>query len=105
MGDGPEHDLAHLGAIAATVGMSDRVRDLADRTQAMLDDGVWPDRAAAVRPLQPRLFRGPRRRPRRAPAASCAWPCPDRTSCSDLAPNDDDLIALRDEIPALAVGT
>ena len=47
MGDGPEHDLGHLGPIAAGVGMSDRVRDLADRTQAMLDSGVWPDRAAA----------------------------------------------------------
>src|SRR4249920_255108 len=30
MGDGPEHDLGHLAAIAATVGMSDRVRDLAN---------------------------------------------------------------------------
>ena len=47
LGDGPEHDLGHLGAIAAGVGMSDRVRALADRTLAMLDSGDWPNRAAA----------------------------------------------------------
>jgi hypothetical protein len=104
MGDGPEHDLAHLAAIAPGVGMSDLVGDLADRTQAMLDHGVWPDRAAAYARYNLACFRalagdldGARGLLRLA--------LPGQAELLDLAPKDDDLIALRDEIPALAVGT
>jgi hypothetical protein len=104
MGDGPEHDLAHLAALAATVGKSDLIRDLADRTQAMLDTGVWPDRAAAYARYN----------------LACYWALagdldsargllrlalPGQDELLELAPKDDDLIALRDEIPALSVGT
>ncbi|MFL5689776.1 MAG: DinB family protein [Chloroflexota bacterium] len=104
MGDGPEHDLAHLGAIAKTVGMSDRVRALADRTQAMLDDGVWPDRAAAVARYNlacHAALDGDLDRAR----GLLRLALPGHDDLIELAPKDSDLIALRDEIPALAVGT
>ncbi len=103
MGDGPEHDLGHLGAIAAGVGMTDRVRALADRTQAMLDSGQWPDRAAAFARYNLACFRalsgdldGARALLRQA--------LPADEELRTLAPTDDDLIALRDELPALAAG-
>jgi hypothetical protein len=47
MGDGPEHDLVHLGSIAAGVGLEDRVIALADLTGALIDRGGWPERSAA----------------------------------------------------------
>ena len=104
MGDGPEHDLAHLAAIAKTVGMSDLVRALADRTQAMLDDGVWPDRAAAYARYNLACYAaldGDLERAR----GLLRLALPGQDELLELAPKDDDLIALRDEIPALAVGT
>jgi len=103
MGDGPEHDLGHLGAIAAGVGMSDRVGALADRIQVMLDAGVWPDRAAAYARYNLACFRalagdldGAR--------ALLRLALPGQDELRTLAPTDDDLLALRDEIPALATG-
>lgn len=104
MGDGPEHDLAHLGPIARTVRMEDRVRDLADRTQAMLDHGVWPDRAAAFARYNLACFRALAGDLDQA-RALLRLALPGQDELLAFAPKDDDLIALRDEIPALAVGT
>jgi hypothetical protein len=104
MGDGPEHDLAHLAAIAKTVGMSDRVHALADRTQAMLDEGVWPDRAAAFARYNLACFAaldGDLERAR----GLLRLALPGQADLIELAPKDDDLVALREEIPTLAVGT
>jgi hypothetical protein len=104
MGDGPEHDMAHLAAIAKTVGMSDTVRALADRTQAMLDDGIWPDRAAAFARYNLACYAaldGDLDRAR----ALLRLALPGQDELLEFAPKDDDLISLRDEIPALAVGT
>ena len=84
--------------------MSDRVRDLADRTQAMLDDGVWPDRAAAFARYNLACYAaldGDLDRAR----GLLRLALPGQAELLELAPKDDDLIALRDEIPALAVGT
>ncbi len=104
MGDGPEHDLGHLAPIAATVGMSDRVRDLADRTQDMLDHGIWPDRAAAYARYNLACFRA-LAGDLDAARALLRVALPGQEELQALAPNDDDLIALRDEMPSLAVGT
>ena len=104
MGDGPEHDLAHLGALAAGVGMSDRVRDLADRTQAMLDHGVWPDRAAAYARYNLACYRALAGDLDEA-RALLRLALPSQGELLALAPKDDDLIALREELPSLAAGT
>jgi hypothetical protein len=104
MGDGPEHDLAHLAVIAKTVGMSDRVRALADRTQAMLDEGIWPDRAAAFARYNLACYAaldGDLDRAR----SLLRLALPGQDELLELAPKDDDLIALRDEIPSLPGGT
>jgi hypothetical protein len=103
MGDGPEHDLGHLGAIAAGVGLSDRVRDLADRIEAMLDRGAWPDRAAAYARYNLACFRA-LGGDLDAARALLRQALPGQEELRTLAPSDDDLLALRDEIPALATG-
>lgn len=103
MGDGPEHDLGHLGAIASEVGMSDRVDDLANRTQAMLDHGIWPDRAAAYARYNLACFRALAGDLDDA-RALLRLALPGQEELQTLAPNDDDLIALRAEIPSLAIG-
>ncbi len=104
MGDGPEHDLGHLSPLAAGVGLSGLVSDLADRTQAMLDHGVWPDRAAAYARYNLACFRALAGDLDEA-RALLRLALPGQAELLDLAPKDDDLIALRDEIPSLAVGT
>lgn len=101
MGDGPEHDLGHLGPIAASVGMTDRVRALADRTQAMVDRGDWPDRAAAYARYNLACFHA-LNGDLDAARALLRRALPGQDELLTLAPNDDDLIALRDEIPALS---
>jgi hypothetical protein len=103
MGDGPEHDLGHLGPIATSVGMSDRVGDLADRTQAMLDRGVWPDRPAAYARYNLACFRA-LAGDLDAARALLRQALPGQEELRTLAPTDDDLIALRDELPALGAG-
>jgi len=100
MGDGPEHDLGHLGAIADKVGMSARVRDLADRTQAMLDHGVWPDRAAAYARYNLACFRALAGDLDDA-RALLRLALPGQEELRSLAPNDDDLIAKTDAIRQL----
>ena len=47
MGNGSEHDLGHLGPIAADLGLEDRVLALADLTETLIDVGDWPERPAA----------------------------------------------------------
>ncbi|HLO36788.1 MAG TPA: hypothetical protein VK194_11925, partial [Candidatus Deferrimicrobium sp.] len=103
MGDGPEHDLGHLRAIAAGVGMSDTVRALADRIEAMVDAGAWPERASAVARYNLACFKALSGDLDGA-LALLRMVLPDHEDLRTLAPNDDDLIALRDELPALAEG-
>lgn len=101
MGDGPEHDLAHLGPIAASVGMTDRVLALADRTQALVELGGWPDRAAAVARYNLACFHALSGNLDTA-RALLRQVLPGNDELRTLAPTDDDLIALRDEIPGLS---
>ena len=103
MGDGPEHDLGHLGAIAAGVGMSDRVLQLADLTQSMLDRGEWPARSAAFARYNLACFHALGGRLDTA-RALLRLALPEDEELRTLAPTDDDLFALRNEIPSL-IGT
>ena len=100
MGDGPEHDLGHLGPIAAGVGLTDLVRGLADRTQAMLDSGVWPDRAAAYARYNLACFHA-LSGDLDAARALLRQALPGQEELRTLAPSDDDLIALRQELGTL----
>jgi Protein of unknown function (DUF1706) len=103
MGDGPEHDLGHLPGVAATVGMESQVLALADTTLAILDRGGWPSRSDAFSRYNLACFHAlggnldvARSLLRQA--------LPQEEELRALAPMDDDLIALRDEIPTLAAG-
>lgn len=103
MGDGPEHDLGHLGQLAATEALRARVLDLADTARAIIDRGGWPARTAAYARYNLACFHAlaghldvARSLLREA--------LPEQEELRTLAPTDDDLIALRDEIPDLAAG-
>jgi hypothetical protein len=103
LGDGPEHDLGHLPELAAMVGLGSRALDLADTHLAILDRGGWPTRASAYARYNLACFHAlagnldvARSLLRQA--------LHDETELQALAPKDDDLIALRDEIPALTAG-
>ena len=74
---------------------------LADRTQAMLDRGDWPDRAASVARYNLACFHA-LSGDLDAARALLRQVLPGNEELRDLAPKDDDLIALRDEIPALS---
>lgn len=103
MGDGPEHDLGHLVALAATDDLRTRVLGLADTTRALVDRGGWPARAAAYARYNLACFHalGGRLDVARSLLRQAL---PDQEELRAQAPTDDDLIALRDEIPALAAG-
>jgi hypothetical protein len=96
MGDGPEHDLGHLGPIAATVGLEGKVEALAAMTRSMIDRGDWPDRAAAYARYNLACYHalGDAR-------ALLRQALPADEDLRRHAPSDDDLIALRAELPAL----
>ena len=102
MGDGPEHDLAHLGSIAPTVGLEEKVLGLAELTRALIDRGGWPDRSAAYARYNLACFfaLGGRLDVARALLRQAL---PVDEDLRRHAPTDRDLIALRDEIPTLAV--
>ena len=100
LGDGPEHDLGHLPALAETVGLGSLVLHLADLAEAVLDRGGWPAGSAATARYNRACFHAlagnldvARSLLRQA--------LPEAEDLRALAQNDADLIALRDEIPAL----
>ena len=100
MGDGPEHDLAHLARIAEIVGLGQRVVDLASRAEAMIDRGGWPSRSAAFGRYNLACFHALGGRLDIA-RSLLRQALPVEGELRSLAPEDDDLIALRDEIPSL----
>ena len=102
MGDGPEHDLGHLGPIAATVGLEDRVLELAELTGALIDRGDWPDRSAAYARYNLACYHALGGRLDEA-RALLRQALPVEADLRKHAPTDDDLIALRPELEALAV--
>jgi hypothetical protein len=103
LGDGAEHDLGHLPQIAAIAGVDGRVLGLADSHLATIDRGGWPSRPAAVARYNLACFHAlagnldvARSLLRQA--------LPGHDDLQTLAPTDDDLIALRYELPVLAEG-
>ncbi len=103
MGDGPQHDLEHLARVSAGTGQEDRVLQLADETRAMLDDGSWPAGPAAYARYNLACFHALGGR-LDAARSLLSEALPGQDELRALAPNDDDLIALRDELPSLAAG-
>jgi hypothetical protein len=103
MGNGSEHTLAHLTPIAAAAGLDSRTLELADEITALIDRGGWPARAAAYARYNLACFHAlsgnldvARSLLRQA--------LPEQEELREFAPTDDDLIALRDEIPTLSAG-
>ncbi len=102
MGNGPEHDLGHLGPIAATVGLEDRVLQLAELTRSLIDGGDWPDRSAAYARYNLACYHALGGRLDEA-RSLLRQALPAEEDLRKHAPTDDDLIALRPELEALAV--
>ena len=103
MGNGSEHTLTHLTPIADAAGLESRTLELADAITAIIDRGGWPARAAAYARYNLACFHAlsgnldvARSLLRQA--------LPDQEELRGYAPADDDLIALRDELPSLAAG-
>ena len=103
MGNGSEHTLTHLTPIAATVGLGSRTLELADDITAIIDRGGWPARAAAYARYNLACYHAlsgnldvARSLLRQA--------LPEQEELREFAPKDDDLIALRDELPTLGSG-
>jgi hypothetical protein len=103
MGDGPEHALAHLPPLAARVGQADIVRDLAAGVATMIDGATLPARPAAFARYNLACFHAKEGRLDEA-RSLLRLALPDQEELRTLAPTDDDLIALRDEIPTLIAG-
>jgi hypothetical protein len=103
MSDGPEHDLAHLGPLAERVGKGSDVLGLADRTLAMLDRVGWPARSALVARYNLACYHALAGNLEMA-RSLLRQVLPEAEDLRTLAPGDDDLIALRDEITTLAAG-
>ena len=103
MGNGSEHTLTHLAPIAAKAGLESRTLELADTITAIIDRGGWPSRAAAYARYNLACFHALSGNLDVA-RALLRQALPDQEELRGFAPSDDDLIALRDEIPALAAG-
>jgi hypothetical protein len=103
MGNGPEHTLLHLAPLADRVGARTRILDLASQVEGIIDTGDWPSRPAAFARYNLACFHALGGRLDRA-RALLRESLPDEQELRDLAPVDDDLIALRDEIPTLVAG-
>jgi hypothetical protein len=103
MGNGSEHTLTHLTPIAAGAGQESRTLELADAITAIIDRGGWPSRAAAYARYNLACFHALSGNLDVA-RALLRQALPDQEELRGFAPTDDDLIALRDEIPALAAG-
>ena len=74
------------------------------RSTAIVDRGGWPLARGRLRPLQPRLLPRPRAAASTRRDRSSARRSPEQEELRTFAPQDDDLVALRDEIPSLAEG-
>jgi hypothetical protein len=101
LGNGSEHTLTHLAPIATRAGLESRTLELADAIAAIIDRGGWPSRAAAFARYNLACYHAlsgnldvARSLLRQA--------LPEQEELREFAPVDDDLIALRDEMPALA---
>jgi hypothetical protein len=103
MGNGPEHDLAHLPALAARAHLEDRVTAIAAAVAASVARGGWPPRSAAFARYNLACYHALAGRSDEA-RALLRQALPGQEELQGFAPEDDDLIALRDEIPDLIAG-
>lgn len=100
MGNGPEHVLAHLSPIAARVGLDRRVLRLARSIETIVGRGRWPSRPVAFARYNLACFHALAGRLDEA-RALLRLALPEQEELRSLAPVDDDLVALRGEIPSL----
>ena len=98
MGNGSEHTLIHLAPIAARAGLESRTLELADTITAIIDRGGWPSRAAAYARYNLACFHALSGNLDVA-RSLLRLALPDDEELRGFAPTDDDLIALRDEMP------
>ena len=103
LGNGPEHTLTHLAGVAASAGLSSRVDDLADAIAEIVDRGAWPGRPAAYARYNLACFHALSGRLDTA-RELLRQALAHQEELRAFAPEDDDLITLRDEIPALIRG-
>jgi len=103
MGDGPEHALGHLPPLAERVDRGDVVLDLAAKVAAMVDLSTLPARPTAFARYNLACFHAKAGRVDEA-RSLLRLALADQEELRALAPTDDDLIALRDEIPAIIDG-
>jgi hypothetical protein len=103
MGNGPEHELTHLSGVAARGGLEGRVGALADTIVTIVDRGGWPDRAAAYARYNLACFHALGGR-LDAARDLLRQALAEREDLRAFAPDDADLIALRDELPTLLDG-
>jgi hypothetical protein len=103
MGNGPEHDLAHLPSLASRAGLEDRVTELAAAVEASVARGGWPPRSAAFARYNLACFHALGGRLDEA-RSLLRQALPGQEELQGFAPADDDLIALRAEIPDLIAG-
>jgi DinB superfamily len=103
LGNGPEHTLGHMAPLADRVGARTRVIELATRVETTVDDAAWPPRAAAFARYNLACFHALNGRLDRA-RELLRLALPDQEELRSFAPEDDDLLALRDELPSLAAG-
>jgi hypothetical protein len=103
LGNGPEHDLVHLSALAVRVGLEDRVAGLASAVEASVDRGGWPPRSAAFARYNLACYHALAGRLDEA-RVLLRLALPAQEELRGFAPADDDLIALRDELPHLIAG-
>ena len=103
LGNGPEHIFAHLPPLAERAGMTDRIVALATDLEASVARGGWPIRAAAYARYNLACYHALGGRLDEA-RTLLRLALPVQEDLRTLAPVDDDLVALRDEIPTLSRG-
>jgi hypothetical protein len=103
MGNGAEHTIIHAGSVAAWFGTAQTVAELVVRVQEVIDRGGWPPRAEAFTRYNLACFHALAGRLDEA-RALLRLALPAVQELRGFAPDDPDLIALRDEIPALSEG-
>ena len=84
-------------------GLESRLFELAATIEAILDEGDWPSRPAAFARYNLACFYALSGRLGHA-RALLRRALPEQEELRTFAPGDDDLIALRDEIPTLVEG-
>ena len=100
MGNGPGHDLEHLLVVPGAVGVEGRVLALAEALDALIDKGGWPSRPAAYARYNLACFHALGGRLDTA-RSLLRRALPGQEELRALAAKDDDLLALRDELPNL----